>query len=79
MTAGDFLDQSGSVFFSDGTTSASGTLFVLADDTPEGNETYLVDIVNVFGATVGSPSVLELTISANDEPYGVVGFNQVNC
>jgi len=58
-------------------TTASGTLFVLNDDTPEGNETYIVEISNVFGGGIGSPNTLELTILANDEPYGFVEFSQV--
>lgn len=78
MNASDFEDRTGSVFFSDGMESASGTLFILNDVIPEGNETYLVNITSIFGrATIGSPSILELTITANDEPYGRVQFSQV--
>lgn len=49
------------------------------DNIPEGNERYIVAITNVFGmgANIGSPSILELTIIANDEPHGVVEFDQV--
>ena len=58
--------------------SASGTLFVLNDATPEGNETHIVEIISVFGGAIaGSPSTLELTIVASDEPYGRVQFSQV--
>ena len=78
MNASDFEDTTGSVFFNDGVTSASGTLFVRNDAIPEGNETYIVNISSVFGgAIIGSPSILELTITANDEPYGLVQFSQV--
>ena len=78
MNESDFEDLSGSVFFSDGMVSASGTLFILNDAMPEGNETFLVNITSVFGgAGIGSPSILELTITANDDPYGGVQFSQV--
>ena len=60
--------------------SSSGTLFVQSDTVSEGNETFIVEITNVFPITsvvIGSPSTLELTITANDEPHGFVQFSQV--
>ena len=84
VNASDFEDLTGSVFFGNGIVSASGTLFILNDDISEGNETYLVNITSVFGGTpsntpsIGSPSILELTITANDDPYGRVKFSQVS-
>ena len=65
------------MFFSDGVESISGTLFVRSDTFPEGNETFIVEITRVFGPTIGSPSTLKLTITANDEPHGFVQFSQV--
>lgn len=65
------------MLFNDGMTTASGTLFVQGDETPEGNETFIVEIFSVFGAAIGSPDTLELIILANDEPYGFVEFSQV--
>jgi len=47
------------------------------DDIPEGNETFIVEIVSAIGAVVGSPNTTELVIEANDDPNGRVQFNQV--
>jgi len=76
-TTGDFFAGSNSVFFFDGMSDASASLSIINDDIAEGNETFIVEIVSVTGAAIGSPNTTELVILANDEPYGRVQFNQV--
>eukprot|EP00794_Sanderia_malayensis_P009868 gene9868-10878_t len=71
----EFIDSAASGHFSDGATSSSCVFTVVNDNIPEPDTTYSVG-VEVFsgGAVIGSPSVAYVTILANDDPYGVVGF-----
>jgi predicted extracellular nuclease len=57
-TAGsDYIATSGSATIAPGQTSASITVQVNGDTTPEGDETFLLDISNIQGAFPGSLSV----------------------
>ena len=48
------------------------------DNIAEGNETFFVRITKVSGGgEVGTPSEAELTILANDDAHGIVGFVEV--
>ena len=73
----DFLAREESVSFSDGVTTASVQFYVKADSFAEGNETYLVRIREILGGgEISSPSTMMLIITANDEPFGVVTFQE---
>lgn len=74
----DFLDTTSSAFFLNGITSTTGSLIVQNDVIPEGNETFLLRIIDArFGAEVGSANTMLLTVIASDDPYGQLQFNQV--
>ena len=73
----DFLAREEIAAFNDGVTTASVQFYVRADSLAEGNETYLVRITDVLGGgEISSPSTMTLIISANDEPFGVVTFQE---
>ena len=56
---------------------ASGSLSIVNDNIPEGNETFIIEIFSTVGIAVGSPNTTEIVIQASDEPNGRVQFNQV--
>ena len=59
-------------------TSASCTFTIFNDDIPESNETFVVQLtLSGSGSTVVSPSVAYLMILANDDAFGIIGFNEV--
>lgn len=73
----DFLAREESASFGNGVTTASVQFYVKADSFAEGNETYLVRITEILGGgEVGSPSTMMLIITANDEPFGIVTFQE---
>lgn len=73
----DFLAREEIAIFSAGVTAASVQFYISADSLAEGNETYLVRITDVLGGgEISSPSTTTLIISANDEPFGVVTFQE---
>ena len=68
--------------FPDGATTASAVLVLHNDAIPEGNETFQVEITNVFGSggiepEIGSQSTMELVVLASDEPHGEFQFAEV--
>lgn len=72
----DGLSQN--VQFNPNQNSGSCDFTILDDTTPEANETFAVDlIVSIGSGTVVSPSVAYLTILANDDAFGIIGFNEV--
>ena len=74
----DFLSVSNTAIFSDGQSTATGTLVLVNDVIPEGNETFIVEIVDTrFGAEPGSQTTLLLTVQASDEPHGRISFDEV--
>ena len=73
----DFLAREESVSFGDGVTMASVQFYVVADSFAEGNETYIVRITDILGGgEISQPSSMLLVIMANDEPFGVVTFQE---
>ena len=49
------------------------------DAIPEGNETFLLQIIDTrFGAEVGDVNTMLLTVRASDEPFGQFQFNEVS-
>lgn len=60
-------------------TSGSCIFRIAQDTTPEGNETFSVELMVIQGTgSVVSPSVAYLTILANDDAFGIIGFNEVS-
>ena len=54
--------------------------FTIADDIiPEANETFAIELIVTGSGVVVSPSVAYLTILANDDAFGIIGFNEVQC
>ena len=75
----DFLSVSNSVLFPGGSASEVGSMIVVNDAIPEGNETFLLQIiVTQFGAGIGAMDTMLLTIQASDEPFGKFQFSEVN-
>ena len=60
--------------------NAGSCVFTIVDDAiPEGNETFSVDLSIPGGNGItASPSVAYLTILANDDAFGIIGFNEVS-
>lgn len=59
--------------------NSGSCVFTIEDDAiPEANETFSIDLTVGGGSgTVVSPSVAYLTILANDDAFGIIGFNEV--
>ena len=75
----DFLSVTNNVLFPDGSASEQGSMIVINDAIPEGNETFLLRITETrFGADIGAMDTMLLTIQASDEPFGKFQFNEVN-
>lgn len=60
-----------------GENSGSCTFIIIDDQTPEVNETFAVQLLIQGSGTVVSPSIAYLTILANDDAFGIIGFNEV--
>ncbi|PFX17387.1 G-protein coupled receptor 98 [Stylophora pistillata] len=58
--------------------NSGSCVFTIVDDAiPEANETFSIDLTVGGGSgTVVSPSVAYLTILANDDAFGIIGFNE---
>lgn len=65
--------------FGSNVTSGSCVFIIENDDIPEVNETFTVQLIIVSqgSGTVVSPSLAYLTILANDDAFGIIGFNEV--
>ncbi len=75
----EFLSVSNTAVFVEGAVSTVGTLILINDAIPEGNETFVVEIIDArFGAELGSLTTLLLTVEASDEPYGRISFDDVS-
>ena len=59
--------------------NSGSCVFIIENVIPEVNETFTVQlIVSLPGSgTVVSPSLAYLTILANDDAFGIIGFNEV--
>ncbi|XP_072038274.1 adhesion G-protein coupled receptor V1-like [Amphiura filiformis] len=80
-----FQQTRGSLIFLEGQLNQTQPLYVLADDTPEVNEEYIIIMSNVqtlgvsaTGAAALDPrgSTASITVQASDEPHGVFSFAQ---
>jgi hypothetical protein len=78
---GDFTSGGNGIVttFPDGGRQAIATAVIRNDNIPEGNETFILTIMDVSsGAVVGTPASLQLIIRANDEPQGRFQFDAVS-
>ena len=79
-TQGDLDGPSQIAVFQPGVSFQSCNFIIQNDDTPEINETFVVQLVLSGSGSTGlvvSPSVAYLTILANDDAFGIIGFNEV--
>ncbi|XP_022110249.1 G-protein coupled receptor 98-like isoform X2 [Acanthaster planci] len=62
-----------------GTLTQEGTFYSFDDDLPEPDEAFPVTVTVLSdSATVGNPSTATVTIAANDDAFGVIGFDVVS-
>ena len=75
----DVSGTSQNILFQAGVTSGECTFTIAEDTIPEANETFAIELIVTGSGTVVSPSVAYLTILANDDAFGIIGFNEVQC
>ncbi|XP_069819007.1 adhesion G-protein coupled receptor V1 isoform X3 [Dendropsophus ebraccatus] len=75
---GDLAFTSGNVTFQIGQMDANITVFVSSDDVPELDEFFSIVITNVSSGRLGNFTNASLTIFANDDPYGLFIFSELN-
>jgi len=73
----DVIGTSQNIQFQAGDTDKECKFTVADDNIPEANETYAIELIVSGSGTVISPSVAYLTILANDDAFGIIGFNEV--
>ncbi|XP_039767131.1 adhesion G-protein coupled receptor V1 [Ornithorhynchus anatinus] len=77
LATGDLRVVSGNVTFAPGETIQTLLLEVLADDVPEIQEVIQVKLTQASGGgSIGTDRVANITIPANNNPYGTVAFHQ---
>ncbi|XP_071506649.1 adhesion G-protein coupled receptor V1-like [Diadema antillarum] len=67
----DLVNSSGNVTFAIDQTSADIEVDIQADNVPELDELYNVNLIASTGGSIGNASQAMLSILANDDPYGV--------
>ncbi|XP_040275580.1 adhesion G-protein coupled receptor V1 [Bufo bufo] len=75
---GDLAFTSGNVTFQIGQMDANITVFVSPDDVPELDKEFSIVITNVSSGRLGNFTSASLTIFANDDPYGLFIFSELN-
>ncbi|XP_059909463.1 adhesion G-protein coupled receptor V1 [Gadus macrocephalus] len=74
---GDLRPASGEVSFAPGETRKTLRVEVLADDLPEITETIKVELTGASnGGSLGRTTAVNITVPANDNPYGTVFFDR---
>lgn len=73
----DVIGTSQNIQFQAGDTFGECKFTVADDKIPEADETYAIELIVSGSGTVVSPSVAYLTILANDDAFGIIGFNEV--
>ncbi|NXF10740.1 GPR98 protein, partial [Smithornis capensis] len=70
---GDFLKTEGSVVIADQQSTAEIIIYLLPDDVPELDESYVVQLISVEGGADldQEKRISKITVFANDDPYGV--------
>ncbi|XP_057687080.1 adhesion G-protein coupled receptor V1 isoform X4 [Corythoichthys intestinalis] len=77
LAAGDIRPTSGEVTFAPGETTKTLRLEVLADDVPEITEIIKIELTSASnGGNLGTDTIVEIKVPANDNPYGTVYFGQ---
>lgn len=79
-TAGiDYVSKRGEIVFESGITEKAIDIEVLKDPKPELRETFTVRLLNPsVNVILSNPSELEVIITQNGDPYGVISFNTTN-
>ncbi|NWI09710.1 GPR98 protein, partial [Crypturellus soui] len=69
----DFLQKEGSIVMADQQSTAEIIIYLLPDDVPELDESYVVQLISVEGGADldQEKKNLEFSVFANDDPYGV--------
>ncbi|NWY04075.1 GPR98 protein, partial [Nothoprocta ornata] len=69
----DFLQKEGSVVMADQQSVTEIVIYLLPDDVPELDETYVVQLISVEGGADldQEKRILKFSVFANDDPYGV--------
>ncbi|XP_075069096.1 adhesion G-protein coupled receptor V1 [Mixophyes fleayi] len=75
---GDLAFTYGNVTFEIGQKTSNITILVSPDDVPELDKVFSIVITNVSSGRLGDFSNASLTIFANDDPYGVFVFSELN-
>ncbi|XP_075693474.1 adhesion G-protein coupled receptor V1 [Rhinoderma darwinii] len=75
---GDLAFTSGNITFQIGQMDANINIFVSPDDLPELDEEFSIVITNVSNGRLGDFTNASLTIFANDDPYGLFIFSELN-
>ena len=73
------FDGNGTIVFLPGQTQASFNVTIVDDALPEIFESFSIRLVSALdGAVLGSATASVITIRANDDPSGIVGFTDVS-
>ncbi|XP_071995626.1 adhesion G-protein coupled receptor V1 isoform X3 [Engystomops pustulosus] len=75
---GDLAYTSGNITFQIGQMDANITVYVSPDDVPEMDKNFSIVITNVSNGRLGNFTSALLTIFANDDPYGLFIFSELN-
>lgn len=73
----DVIGTSQNIQFQAGVTSGECRFTIADDEIPETNETFAIELIVTGSGIVVPPSVAYLTILANDDAFGIIGFNEV--
>ena len=71
----DFESTAGDIVFAPGEASKVITIPVIDDSYPDGQESFQIQLSNIVGASFGTPTLANVTITDND---AVLGPNQIN-
>ena len=74
----DYSTASGTALFLSGETSASISITIFDDNTPEVEEFFTFTLTSSTSATLGPVTMATVIIDASDSPSGVVGFGQAD-
>ncbi|XP_047139693.1 adhesion G-protein coupled receptor V1 isoform X1 [Hydra vulgaris] len=81
LTKEDVESLNGSVIFKSGMDRVNLTIHILADNVPELDEEFTVELVELIGISDrlrGGANVAQVTIFQNDDPGGIISFSNVD-
>ena len=70
----DYTVTAQSVTIADGQNRILLPIFIVNDNKPEFNETFIVRLLRKGDVLIGSPAECRVTIMKNDYPYGLIGM-----